>query len=98
MVDLINKFEFNNLILTDTGVFSVRFHKDMTYEKYWSNLIKQLSEHGLYVSDVIYTVEFGMLLIKKEKQENVSVEKLDNSNLSKTWRSYIDKLNLRQQN
>lgn len=93
VVNLVNKFDFNHLILTDTGVFSVRFHKNMTYEKYWSELIKRLSEKGLYVSDVIYTVEFGMLLIRKEKQESVSVEKLDNDNLSTAWRNYVGKLN-----
>ena len=92
VVNLVNKFDFDYLILTNTGVFNVKLNKNMTYEKYWSELIKQLSEHGLHTSDIIYTVDFGMMLIKKEKQDNVSIEKLDNDNLSKTWRSYIAKL------
>lgn len=92
IANLVNKFDFDYLILTNTGVFNVKLNKNMTYDKYWSELIEQLSERGLYTSDVIYTVDFGMMLVRKQKQNNVSIEKLSNDNLSTMWRSYVAKL------
>lgn len=92
VVELVNKFDFDNLILTNTGVFHVRFDKSMTYEKYWDCLIDQLAECGLLVSDVVYSTDFGMMLIRKSAVAKASVCKLAKGDVSKDWRKYVDEV------
>ena len=89
IVSLVNKFDFDYLILTNTGVFNVRFNKDLSYEQYWSDLIKRLQQYNLYTSDVVYSSDFGMMLIRKDNYCNANVGKLYKNDVSKDWREYI---------
>lgn len=92
IVGLVNKFDFDYLILTNTGVFNVRFNKQLSYEQYWSDIIAQLQNNNLFTSDVVYSSDFGLMLIKKTKSDNVTVEKLSNGNISKDWRKYVNEV------
>ena len=92
IVDLVNKFDFDYLILTNTGVFNVRFNKQLSYEQYWSDIIAQLQNNNLFTSDVVYSSDFGLMLIKKTKSDNVTVEKLSNGDFSKDWRKYVNEV------
>ena len=92
IVGLVNKFDFDYLILTNTGVFNVRFNKQLSYEQYWSDIITQLQNNNLFTSDVVYSSDFGLMLIKKTKSDNVTVEKLSNGDFSKDWRKYVNEV------
>lgn len=89
IVNLINRFDFKYLILTNTGVFHVRFDKSLSYERYWDELTSRLSNDGLYTKDVIYSFDFGMMLITKSPQK-VNVEKLVKGRISTAWREYVE--------
>lgn len=92
IVRLVSNFDFDNLILTNTGVFNVRFNKQLTYEQYWNELVKQLANYGLYVSDIVYSSDFGMMLIRRKKRETVSINKLVKGMVSKDWREYVSEV------
>lgn len=92
VTSLVNKFDFDYLILTVTGVFNVRFNKNMTYDEYWNNLIEKLQNKGLYVSDIIYSSDFGISLIKKENTDCHDIIRLDNNDLSTMWRNYVEEI------
>lgn len=90
ITDLVSKFDFEYLILTVTGVFNVRFNKNLTYNQYWTNLISDLQKKGLYASHIVYSSDFGLMLIQKDKAECSEIERLNNNNLSTKWRKYTE--------
>lgn len=92
IINLINKFNFDYLILTNTGVFNVRFNKQMSYEQYWNTLASRMESHGLYINKIVYSCDFGLMLVKKTKPTNIIVEKLNNNDVSKIWRKYTKEI------
>lgn len=90
LTELVNRFDFDNLILTNTGVFNVRFNKDMTYEQYWENMRIKLEQKGLLLTDVVFSFDFGLMLIRKTNINNARICLLEKGDISTDWRSYRD--------
>lgn len=64
VLKLITNFKAKQIIITETGVFGVKFNKNLTYEQYWNNVKYNLSKIGLFLTDVEYYTDFGLMLIK----------------------------------
>lgn len=92
IVGLINKFDFDYLILTNTGVFNVRFNKQISYEQYWNTLVNHMADYGLYVNNIIYSCDFGLMLVRKIKMQDIIIKKLEHNNISRNWRGYIKEI------
>lgn len=93
IVSLINKFDFKYLILTNTGVFNVRWNKALaSYDEYWEQLDKELNKHDLYTQKVIYGSEFGFMLITREPTEKLVLDRYSADKKLTTWRQYVEKI------
>lgn len=93
IVSLINKFNFKYLILTNTGVFNVRWNKKLaSYDEYWEQLDKELNKYGLYTHKVIYGSEFGFMLVTREPTDNLVLDRYPAEKKLDTWRPYVEKI------
>lgn len=91
IMSLIQKFNFKYLILTNTGVFNVRWNKKISsYEEYWQNLEKDLKKYNLYTKKVIYGSEFGFMLITKESINEMILDRYPASKKITNWRKYVE--------
>lgn len=93
VVSLIKKFNFRYLILTNTGVFNVRWNKKLaSYEEYWEQLTKELEKYKLYTQKVIYGSEFGFMLITQEPIEKMTLDKYSADKKLTDWRPYVEEI------
>lgn len=91
VVSLIKKFNFKYLILTNTGVFNVRWNKSLSsYDEYWELLDKELNTYSLYTHKVIYGSEFGFMLITKEPAEKIVLDRYPAEKKLTDWRAYVE--------
>jgi hypothetical protein len=89
-IKLLKGIKAKKYIITETGVFNVKFHKDLTYEQYYKNLAKKLQSAGFKVELVLYECNFGMILINQEHKGGLIIEKNTYTNLC--WRDYVSVL------
>ena len=81
------------LILTNTGVFNVRWNKKLaSYDEYWEQLDKELNAHGLYTHKVIYGSEFGFMLVTREPADNLVLDRYPAEKKLDTWREYVEQV------
>lgn len=92
IVNLIHKFNCKYIILTNTGVFNVKFNKNISYDEYWDNLKNQLQLDNLYLTDVEYYSDFGMMLIETFNENKQLYTHYIKNNESLLWRNYRDKV------
>jgi len=85
ITNLIGKFSFKYLILTNTGVFHVKFEKWNTYENYWTSLIDQIcTKLDISHLKTVYDYDFGMMLFAKNEDTTYDFEK--NTYKDTLWR------------
>ena len=93
IISLIKKFNFKYLILTNTGVFNVRWNKALSsYDEYWEQLNEELNQYNLYTKKVIYGTEFGFMLITKNPSEQIILNKYPASKKLTSWRPYVENI------
>jgi len=87
-IKLLKNVKAKKIIITETGVYNVKFHKDLTYEQYYKNVAKRLQSAGFKVERIVYECNFGMILINQEHQGGLIIEKNTYTNLC--WRDYVE--------
>ena len=93
IISLIQKFNFKYLILTNTGVFNVRWNKKISsYEEYWEQLTEKLKSFNLYTKNIIYGSEFGFMLITRESIKEMTLDRYPASKKLTTWRPYVENI------
>ncbi|MBY6838687.1 hypothetical protein [Clostridium botulinum] len=90
IVSLLDKFKSKYIIITDTGVFNVRFNKNKTYDAYWNDMFYKLKERGYYILRIKYSSDFGMMLLTKIDYGLQDVSKLQKEEINTDWRNYRD--------
>lgn len=86
IINLIKRFNYKYLIITDTGVFNVKLNKNLTYEQYWNNLKYKLANDNLYLTDVEYCNDFGLMLINTEQENSFNIHYVTKDDKSLLWR------------
>lgn len=91
IISLINNYNYKYLIITNTGVFHVRFCPELTYHDYWQNLINDM-EMTLNVKhqETVYDYDFGIMLFSKTPCVNHNANK--NIYTDSYWRTIRDNI------
>lgn len=67
VTDLINKYDFKYVVIVNTGVFHVRFDKELSYDMYWNNMIERLcAKLSAHHMKTVYDMDFGMMLFTRD--------------------------------
>ena len=68
VTDLINKYDFKYVLITNTGVFHVRFDNRQTYPTYWNKMIDRLCmKLNAHHVKTLYDMDFGMMLFTRDR-------------------------------
>ena len=89
-IQLMKKTNSKYFIITETGAFSVRFNKNLSYEEHYQNTIQKLNSVGYKVEKVLYELNYGLILINNEFAGRPTINK--NIYVNKEWRRYIKKI------
>lgn len=78
------------IILTDTGIFHLKFDKEKDISKYFNTLNNSINVYGLYINKAFYTNEFSILLLS---HTITKIEMIDCNDLvyDMEWKYYLDK-------
>jgi len=82
----ISKMNKGNIILTETGIFNLRFNKKSPEKHFEEVNDRFIKKYGLFIKNVYYTSNFSIIHLIKNKTE-MKIEKW--TALDKSWRMYV---------
>lgn len=88
VTDLISKYDFKYVLITNTGVFHVRFDNKQTYVMYWNKMIDRLClKLQAHHVKTLYDMDFGMMLFRRDgTQPNNLTNYIKNTYRDTDWR------------
>ena len=79
------------IILTDTGIFNLKFNKNRSIFDYFNELNIKLLEFGFYINKAFFTFEFSILIISKTKTKIEIIDCNNDKFNNDEWKRYVIK-------